>query len=125
MTDETLPKGTDAQELMSTDDIHDVPIEFNGKVWEFKFRELTWKENLELVATMRNESTNIRNGITTTTTEYWAYMQTVYTKCCKGCPDGFRFDKAKSEFGNKIMQSIPGFSQSGAPDDISESDVKN
>jgi len=123
--EETLPEGTDATELMSTDDIHDVSLEFNGKMWKFKFRELTWKENLKLVATMRNESTNMRNGVTTTTTKYWAYMETVYTKCCEGCPNGFIFSKCKADMGNKIMQSIPGFSTVGVPEDISESDIKN
>lgn len=125
MDKETLPEGTDAKELMSSKEIHDVPIVYNGKVWEFKFRELNWEENLDLVATMRNESTNMRTGITTTTTKYFQYMNSVYTKCCRGCPDGFMFRDCKPDFGNLIMKSIPGFSTSGAPDDLDEAEVKN
>lgn len=44
MTETQLEYGTDPSELFADRSIKEKTIEFNGKVWPFKYRELTWAQ---------------------------------------------------------------------------------
>ena len=41
----TLQYGSDPTELFSDRSIREKNIEYNGKIWRFKYRELTWAQN--------------------------------------------------------------------------------
>ena len=120
-----LEEGTNGAELHTDTEIKDVAIEHNGKIWRFKFVELSWKEKMELAETLQEQQTNNRNGITLTTNKYWAYLTKVYNKCSKGAPENFRFDKCSPEFGEKLIKAMPGVGSISSPDDLTEDEVKN
>jgi hypothetical protein len=120
-----MPKGTDGSELHSSTEAKTVLIEHKGKLWEFKFVELNWKEKLELASEIQEQQTNMRNGVTTTVNRYFKYLAKVYNKCVRGAPDGFLFDKCDPEFGEKLIAAMPGVGELVNPDDISEADLKN
>jgi len=125
MDNTNLPEGVDGAELHTTQEIRDVAIEHNGKVWRFKFKELGWKEKMELVSEMQEQQTNQRNGITTTSVKYWKYLTTVYTRCVVSAPEGFRFDKCSSEFGQKLVDAMPGITDMANPEEPKEDELKN
>jgi len=120
-----LEEGTNGAELHTSSDIKDVEIEHNGKIWRFKFVELSWKEKMELAETLQDQQTNTRSGITVTTNKYWKYLTKVYLKCVKSCPNGFMFDKCSPEFGEKLIKAMPGVGSIASPDDLDEDEVKN
>lgn len=120
-----IPEGTDGTELHTSTEEKDVVIEHNGKLWKFKFVELSWKEKMELASELQEQQTNVRAGITTTVPKYWRYLTQVYNKCVRGAPNNFRFDKCSPEFGEKLIKAMPGIATIAAPEDLSGDEVKN
>ena len=125
MENNNLPEGTDGSELHTSTAIKDVEIEHNGKIWRFQFVELSWKEKMELASELQEQQTNMRAGVTVTTTKYWRYLTNAYNKTVKSAPQGFRFDKCSFEFGEKLINAMPGVGAIAAPDDIPSDTVKN
>ena len=123
MENETLPKGEDGSELLISKNEKELEIEFKGKVWHFKYVELTWKEQTELIEMMREQKTDSRKGVTVTQDKMWKYMSMVYNKCVVGCPQGFLFDKCDPEFGQLLISKLPGIGSIN-PEEPDE-DLKN
>lgn len=120
-----MEQGTNGAELHTSTEIKDVDIEHNGKIWRFQVKELSWKDQMELGEIMQDQQTNARLGITTTTTKYWRYLTQVYLKCVVSAPEGFRFDKCSMEFGEKLINAMPGIGQLGTPEDLTDAEAKN
>lgn len=121
-----LIEGTDGSELNATTKDHEINIEYNGKVWKFLFRRLTWDESTELLGMMQIQKVNRRTGEIVNETSYKKFLKRLYNDTIKKAPDGFRLDTCDPQFGNKLMGELINASGIGSGiDDLSKDEIKN
>lgn len=51
---EVLPIGTDVSKLFVSEVLEDIDIEFNGEVWQFTIKPITWASEGEIMNTAMN-----------------------------------------------------------------------
>lgn len=121
-----MTEGTDGSELNATTKEHEINIPYNGKVWKFLFRRLTWDESTELLGMMQVQKVNRRTGEIVNETAYKKFLKRVYNDTVKKAPVGFRLDTCDPQFGNKLMGELLKVSGiSTGVDDIQGEEIKN
>lgn len=115
-----LLDGTDVSELEMSKDFVNVNIPYKGKIWRFKFRNITYHEKMVYSAQIYKAGKMGEQKL-----ELAKLCERIFTDTVRGVPQGFMYRKMNVEFGKLLHMRIPGMTAVGTFEDIDEEDRKN
>lgn len=116
-----MENGTDVTKLYAGEESFPVEIEYQGMLWHFEFKEITWAQKKRVQSeSMKRLAT--RDG----KAEMKVDMEKMYIRIFQltntKAPVGFDITKISDEFGELLAKSIPGLD---VVETIDEDETKN
>ncbi len=116
-----MEAGTDVTELYASEDKILEEIEYNGKIWSFEFKEISWL-HLKKVRSEMMEMKTTRGGQTVMSLNMEKFHMRVFQLTNTKAPVGFDITKISPEFGELLAAVTPGIEKD---EDIDDEEIKN